>query len=340
MRKSVLLVSGLLSFPVLALDYPEVTDTAQKTALQRFIKDQPQLEADATYTMPASPPALACAVAEIDLYRVLGLQRLHPELRAEQDKQVRKLLRQSGSAASPMKESFSNIRIVPVKAQCASGKLTGDLEFLVSYDSVMAMDSIIPMGDRTVKSTTTISSHETSRIFTSAVAGTPTNASTRMTRQATTVESKFDDAAMQAMQKPNNEPTNSFLAIYISANGDMSSFTLTDLPQVSSGVFGTSVKTVRQLSSTFNVATDPDHMRMQTYIGKQLSMSGNLVGGQMHGEVVSYSENYLKKNNMRLDQQVGMENAREVTINGVDLIETRNCYQQGVPVKIMPCPAQ
>jgi hypothetical protein len=32
-----------------------------------------------------------------------------------------------------------------------------------------------------------------------------------------------------------------------------------------------------------------------------------------------------------------MENAREVKIDGVDLIETRNCYQNGVIVKTDTC---
>lgn len=255
--------------------------------------------------MPATTPALPCPVAEIDLYRILELNRLHPELRAEQDKKIRKALRLSGYAPNSFNQSYSNIRILPVKAQCASGKLDGNLEFLVSYDSVTLNNSSLSSGDRTINSTMTTSSHEETRIFTSAVAGVPSKASTRLTRRVVTSDTKYDDAAMQAEHESNNKslglnkPKRSFSAAYTGTNGEM-----------------------------------------QMYTGNQLMLSGNVVGGELHGEVIFYSDNYLKKNNLRLDQQVGMENAREVTMNGVDLIATRTCYQHGVAVKISPCPAQ
>lgn len=151
----------------------------------------------------------------------------------------------------------------------------------------------------------TISHHHESHIFASAVAGAPTKESTNLSRSVITSDTKYDDAAMQATQESNNKNLG-----------------------------------LNKPSRTFSAFYTAANGEFQMYMGNQLTMSGNIVGGQMHGEVMSYSENYLKKNNIRLDQQLGMENAREVTMNGVDLIATRTCYQQGVPVKISPCPAQ
>lgn len=124
---------------------PDVTDPRQKAVLQQFVKFQPQLESDSTYAMPATTPELPCPVAEIDLYRILGLNQLHPELRAEQEKQTRKALRLSGYASNNMSDSYSNIRVVPVKVQCVSGKLDGNLEFLVSYNKVTVINSSTPL---------------------------------------------------------------------------------------------------------------------------------------------------------------------------------------------------
>jgi hypothetical protein len=41
---------------------------------------------------------------------------------------------------------------------------------------------------------------------------------------------------------------------------------------------------------------------------------------------------------MRLDQMPGMERARLVTVNGVEMLETRNCFIEGVMTKALVCP--
>jgi hypothetical protein len=109
--------------------------------------------------------------------------------------------------------------------------------------------------------------------------------------------------------------------------------------KVLGGLFGVSVTPVPTLLTTLTLPVDEHHTRTQMYKNDSPLSTGGMKDGKQHGEQVLYMENYLKKLHLRLDQQPGMENAREVTINGVDMIEKHSCMQNGAPVKMSPCPA-
>jgi hypothetical protein len=347
MRKAILVISSLCSFSAMALDYPAVTDPWQKEMLQRFIKDQPKLESSAFFDKPATAVALPCQVPEIDLYRVLGLNTVHPVLSAELDKKVSKLMRNAGGGAYELpKKTYSNIQITPVKAQCANGKLNGELEFVVSYDELSESVTTTAHGTGTMKTTSITRMHQASRRFVTAVAGAPGETNTTFLKMTIRTEMHYDDPAMETFQRENDKKigadkeTTTLMVIYAVPKAQSASFSIMQMPVVSAGVFSPNIKYVPNLSSSFTSAIDATHSRMTSYQNKQLSLTGILRDGLMNGESVSYMDNYLKKNNLRIDQMPGMENTREVTINGVDLLEMRSCFQNNVVVKMSPCPSE
>jgi hypothetical protein len=127
------------------------------------------------------------------------------------------------------------------------------------------------------------------------------------------------------------------MVTYTDQNQRMAMFMESKDKQVSGGLFGVSVKEVPSLMVTFMMPVDAKRTRMSSYKDGRLTGISWMKDNKPHGEQVSYMDNYLKKSGMRLDQMPNMENAREVKIDGVDLIETRNCYQNGVIVKTDTC---
>lgn len=345
MRTSGILVLSLLSSSAFALEYPEPANPAAKTLVAQYIQDKPLIDSPKLFEIPNPVPAWPCNVPEIEQYKIAGLNMAHPELKVEYDKLMRKTFRESGmSAAMVPKSTFSNIQIIPLKAECANGKLAGELQLLVIYDKKDESTMKIPSGEKVINGTTVMNMHTLQRTHMTVQAGERGKAGKLFMQMTMRNETHFDDPAMEEITVKNNEklglnkPTIARTVTYSSQDGTSAYFSEMNEQQVSGGLFGVNVKTVQGLTTMITIPVDEQRQRMESYKNKQLLSTSGMKNNKQHGEQVMYMDNYLKKLNMRLDQQPNMENAREVTINGVDMIEMRTCMQNGVAAKISPCP--
>lgn len=347
MRRLAILISGLLSMSAFAADYPEPADPVAKGLMAQYIQDRPTIDSPAMFAIPGKVPAWPCDVPEIEQFKLAGLSQAHPVLREEIEKLTRKAFRDAGMSAQMMpKSTFSNIQIIPLKAQCVNGKLDGELQLLSTYDKRDESHTTTPFGSGVVNGTSVLNMHAITRAHRNFSGGELGAVSITFMEMTTQNETHYDNAQMEAsMQKSNeqlglNKPMTTRTATYLGQGGVMATFISMDEKKVSGGLFGVSVTTVPSLMSTFTLPVDARRKRSETYKNKQLISTSGMKDDKPHGEQITYMDNYLKKLNMRLDQQPGMENSREVTINGVDLIEMRTCLQNGAPVKISPCPAE
>ena len=347
MRRIAFFIGSLVSMSAIAADYPEPSDPVAKSMLAQYIQDRPMIDSPAMFALPAKAPAWPCDVPEIEQYKLAGLNQAHPALREEFEKMTRKAFRDAGMSAQMMpKTTFSNIQIIPLKAQCTNGKLDGELQLLSTYDKRDESHTSTPFGSGVVNGTTVLSMHAISRAHRILSGGEMGPASITFMEMTTQNETHYDNAQMEAsMQKSNeqlglNKPMTIRTATYVGQGGVMATFMSIDEKKVSGGLFGVSVTTVPSLTSTFTLPIDARRKRSESYKNKQLITTSGTKDDKPHGEQITYMDNYLKKLNMRLDQQPGMENSREVTINGVELIEMRTCMQNGAAVKISPCPAE
>lgn len=347
MRKSIVLMASLLSSSAFALDFPEPAYQVEKELVAQYIHDKALTESPVLFEVPNPLPDWPCNVPEVEKYKIAGLQAMHPELKGEIDKTMRKAFRNAGMSAEMLpKTSYSNIQIIPLKAQCTKGKLDGELELLVLYDKRDEMNSSIPSGESVVHGTTVISTRAMTRSHRTINAGKADIAGSAFMLMTVQNETHYDDATMESMTIKNNEqlglnkPMITRTIMYTGQDGTVAIFVAMDEKQVSGGLFGVKVKTIPSLMTIFTRTVDEHHKQMESYKNKQLIASSGMKDNKQHGEQIIYVDNYLKKLNLRIDQQPNMDNAREVTINGVDLIETHNCWQNGVQVKMSPCPGE
>lgn len=93
------------------------------------------------------------------------------------------------------------------------------------------------------------------------------------------------------------------------------------------------IKLKRQVTSMFITDLGDDRSKMVTYIGARLTGIQNTKNGKLDGDVVVYMDDFAKANKMRLDQMPGMEQAKQVVINGESLIEQRTVWRNGEQIK-------
>lgn len=334
LRTLPLTLACLLPTLAFALDYPQPPEASARAAIERYKQDRPQLESGSLFNVPNPLPSWPCAVPEIEQYRLAGLHMAHPELKADIDKAARKQLREQGMAANSMPvTTYSNVRIIPLKAQCTAGKLAGEVQLLVfSSDQTVSKTT-----DANGTSTTTIDSDNvklTQQVLNTSAADTSSRSFSKIKVK---ISSRSDNAQMDAMMKKlgqqDIEQEPSLSTTYIGAYGSVASFS--EMVVKTPGMFGG--KSTTSLNSSFTTIVDEHHAQMNTYTDAQLTMSMSTKDGVPHGEQVTYMDNFLKKSNLRMDQVPGMEGAEEVSINGVDLIVKRSCFQNGAPIKMSPC---
>ncbi|MEO8023578.1 hypothetical protein [Polaromonas sp.] len=347
-RRFLLGLAGMASFSALALDLPNPPQPEAQALVKRFQADYARIKADPNYFKPpAAPMAMPCDVPQRDLYQPLGLFLAIPEeaekIRLMSRKQLRDMGMDPEAAAMPTK--YSNIRITPIKASCKDGKLDGETEFLVQFDTLMENINNMLIGEKKVKMTMRMQSQQASRHFQVFKDGKlQVTESLVVTQQALRNETLYDDAQMaQMMEKSKvpDAPEPQVVVLYTNFQaGQTTSFTVSMAPKITGGLFGVNVNFQQQLDSQFTTGLNGPVNKMTMYKNDKFFMSSEtpMKNGTSHGEQVQVQENYLKASGMRLDQMPGMETARLVTVNGVEMLETRTCFIQGVLTKAMACP--
>jgi hypothetical protein len=343
MRSFLLIALAAISVPVFAIEYPIPEQPVAREYLERFKKDVAAFDVPGFLDVPQSAPAWPCNVPEVEQYMLAGLHMAHPELKVEGNKYARKLMREMGQSPQANNTEYKDIRIVPLRAQCEGGKLHGELEMLVYYTSVMTTSSKMMLGDKPTTSKTIITNIVKARRYLKVIQGEMVPDIKHIAEMTLLMETQHDDPRMQEQHNKQQaqaglgKPTVTKSITYSGEGGLMGSFTLMNQPKVTGGLFGVKVEQIPSITSMFMIPTDARHVRMINYQGAKLTVISHMKDQKPHGEQLIYMDNYLKKNNMRLDQQPGMENAREITMNGESMIERRNCWQDGLMVKTPTC---
>jgi hypothetical protein len=349
-RNLLLGFAAMASVGAQALEFPNPSQPEAQALVKRFQADYARIKADPNYFKPpAAPMAMPCEVPQRELYTPLGLHMAIPEEAEKMRLMSRKLLRDMGmsldAAAKPMPQ-YSNIRITPIKAACKSGKIDGEAEFLVQFDTLSEHVNDMNIGAKTVKMTMKSMTQQSNRYFLifkdgKAEEGERFHASQTSIRN----ETLYDDAQMAATMAKTKTPDAPEPQVSLNyqnhAVGRMATFTVSMAPKFSAGLFGVNTSFQQQLDSHFLSGLRGDSMqRMEMYKNDKFFMTSEtpMKNGVYHGEQVQVQENYLKASGMRLDQMPGMEKARLITVNGVEMLETRNCFIAGVLTKALTCP--
>lgn len=339
---------GFASFPALALNFPNPPQPGDQALVKRFQADFARIKADPNYFKPpAAPMAMPCEVPQRDLYTPLGLVMAIPEEAEKIRLMTRKGLRDLGmdpeTAAKPMQ--YNNIRITPLKTACKDGKLDGETEFLVQYDSLMETVNDINLGAKSVKMTMRLMSQDVSRYFLVFKDGKHQDTERyHVIQSVLRNETLYDDAQTAATMSKNkipDSPAPQVAVFYMNTPArQITSFTVSMAPKFSGGLFGVSTSFNEQLDSNFMSGLGGPVTKTLIYKDDKFSTSSEtpMKNDKYHGDQIQVMENYLKASGMRLDQMPGMERARLVTVNGVEMLETRTCFIEGVMTKVQTCP--
>lgn len=347
-RRFLLGLAGMASFGALALDLPNPPQPHAQALVKRFQADYARIKADPNYfKAPAAPMAMPCEVPQRDLYTPLGLHLAIPEeaekIRLMSRKQLRDMGMDPDTAAKPMQ--YNNIRITPIKAACKNGRIDGEAEFLVQFDTLMENVNSMLIGAKTVKMTMKMATQQSNRYFLAFKDGKAEDGE-RFHASQTSIrnETLYDDAQMAATMSKTKIPDAPEPQVSLNyqnhAVGQMATFTVSMAPKISAGLFGVNTSFQQQLDSHFMSGLRDSMHRMEMYKNDKFFMTSEtpMKNGTYHGEQVQVQENYLKASGMRLDQMPGMEKARLITVNGVEMLETRNCFINGVLTKALACP--
>ncbi len=333
------------------LVYPSPPQPEAQALVQRFQADFAKVSADPAYfTLPASAPAPGCDISKSDLYKAAGLAMALPEEAAKISKMTRKQLRDMGmdpeQAAKPTE--YSNVNVVALSVPCKNGKVDGEVETIASFDTLMSMKNTMNMGQKMVTMTMDMGASQTKRARSLFVAGELKRMVFSADRTFSRNKTTYDDPATQEMMNKHavpdaKEPSVMLMYTAPEEGGLMGMFTVATTPKFSAGLFGVTTTFERQLTSMFMsgiTGKGRSVQKMQSYTGATFTMESEqgIRDGKPNGEQIIRTENHFRKNNIRMDQVPGFENARIVSVNGVEMIEQRNCYIDGALVKTATCP--
>jgi len=341
------LAAAAFAAPTFALELPKPEDPAAQELIARTGMDVPKLEAGWQYARPA-PQQWPCEIPVADIYTAAGLyealtpEQLPPEQKAAMEqamKEVRRKARQAGTDIEVPKANFSNIVLIPIKATCAKGKLDGETEFYVSYES--SRKGKTQMFSQTTKKMEEVRTNHrdagekmVKAVFVAGKMGPDHNSFSRSTA---VIDAEFDDPVIQKYAKP-AEPV-SMRSASFAGKGTSVSFMEMPSAEFSSGFLGPNVKQVKKLQTTIMVRSEKT-MRMYSFMDADLSTKSHTNNETKTTATVMYVDNFYKKMGIKKTESAGTENQKEVVVNGKDMLESRMCIMNGGVVKIDPCPVE
>lgn len=251
--------------------------------------------------LPAQQQAWPCAIDEVQLRRLVGAVS-SAELDARGRRSQRLMYAGVGMRDSEMQTTISDVRLVPLAAQCKDGKLDGPLEFMLQSTRTMDMP--------------TASTEIRSRVrFQGVIAGgervptAPIHVATWTYGMATT----FKDAATRKLMENVKTPQ----VLTLSAN--------TSLPQDADAAWSATIietrtgASQREWMTLFTQPTGARRNEMTNYRGAALWMRQSMKNGLQHGVVQTFPF------------QVGA-GAAAVTVPG-----SLKCYEDGEEIKTTQC---
>ena len=341
-RTLALSVLALSTTSALALEFPDLKDPVERALIDKFTKDYALVNASPDfYKMPDPAPAWPCTVDDKTIYTAAALIMAHPELSKDFNKQISTSLRESGftrEQAAGAKQQYSNVRIVPIKAQCKGDKLDGDVEVLAVYDTLMETKS--------VGNTTKRSSQNMDRVLSQYKNGTRVVLQRRVAKSISKLEMHFDDPNVQAAVDKSNaaagldKPAEMVVFQYeVMQDRPLSAYFYTSIEKTfSAGLFGVNTRESEATNAAFTTTLPGDKTSMVMYKNKNV-FSSTITNKQTgYAASVTYVEDAFKKNGLDFRTAPGFENAKAIVIDGKDMIEMHGCMKDMKPIKVATCP--
>ena len=328
-----------------AYELPNLEGAEAQAALALFKADR-QLANTLSFQPPAPTP-FDCAASEDEMATVAGIPQLSEKLRGEIEKKTRKAMREQGMDPNTTQTSYRDLVIVPMGGHCADGKITNvgaEAKTFASYVSETRVNVKQVIAGKVVDATM-VNTSQAARYSHQTIKAGGMEASAIM-KMVNSSRQMYADPELQKNSDEMNEKIGGFgttkplttLMFLYNMGRTTVTFAEMDQPKVTGGLFGVNVETVKALNTTVNTPLDEHHMMMRNYQNDGLMSESYMKDGVPHGPSVMYMDNYLKKAGMKLADQLGMEDTKEVTINGRDMLVKTTCMQNGALVKATTCP--
>lgn len=250
--------------------------------------------------LPAQPQAWPCAIDELKLRRLVGAVS-----NAEQDAKTRRTTRLMYAGVnmrdSDLQTMISDVRLVPIAAQCKDGQLDGPLEFMLESTRTMDMP--------------TFTTEMRSRIRYQGVMAMGERVLAAPIQVATwtyATKSTFKDAATRKLMDSVKTPEVRSLSASMALPQDADAAHATTIIE-------THTDSQREWMTLFNQPTGPRRMEIMSYRGSTLWMRQAMKNGLQHGVVQTFPF------------QAG-SGASAITIPG-----SLKCYEDGEEIKTTQC---
>lgn len=319
-----------------APDLPEA-----QAVIERFRADYPIMSQSAYLNEPKGIE-WPVEISRDDQYRWFGLYMALPEEARKVMRGSRRMFREMGMDTSAMDNmTYSNIRIIPIAAQAADGKLTGDVEVWTSYETSMTSENTINTGRANVTMTTIMKTETVARGTYRMIEdedGLRAVPVVIARKFRSTNTSRSSDPAMQRNldRAARNAPSAWNTQVqYIADIKPLTSaaFVFLDLPEFGARAGGMP-KMSRQLMSIIMIDDNEQDSRELSYTGRHLTSVSPIRDGKRHGDQFVYMADFTRGTGMQLSQMPGMENARQIQRDGMNLIEQRTVWRDGQIVRM------
>lgn len=252
--------------------------------------------------LPAQPQAWPCAIDELKLRKLVGAVSS-----AEQDAKARRTARLAyadvGMRDSDLQTAISDVRLVPIAAQCKDGQLDGPLEFMLESAQTLDMPATTTEMRSRIRYQGVMAAGE--RVLAAPI---------QVAHWTYATKTTFKDAATRKLMDSVKTPEVRSLSASMSLPQDADAAHATTIIE-------THMDSQREWMTVFNRPTGPRRMEMTNYRGATLWKRQAMKNGLPHGVTQAFPF------------QVG-SGASAVTIPG-----SLKCYEDGEEIKTTQCTA-
>ena len=302
-----------------AFDYPELFDPTQQKFLDMYIKDSNDLYNEDLFVPLRTKQEWPCPISKNEQYR-LANQLLSKPLVQEKKPNIQNHL--DNSSLNETIIINNNVQIIPLKAKCVNGKISGDLVLRTEYDDLLDQYSKnTPNKIRFISKIHNITL-SSGTIKADALTGTAKSFSKFITQL------KIETSSDEETKKFSN-PIVSLIMNYKDNTGNEASFS-------EETGFYISGEQTQNLKSTFISVIDKNHTKKTTYKNNKLSSIESFKNGISHGDQLGYFVGMDDKISL-IEAELPNSYPKLVTINGINYLETHLCMQNGLEVDKFPC---
>lgn len=356
MRLSALFVATLAlvaSNASRALQFPTPEDPRARELLAEVGMTAAKFEGLLKFARPAAAdwpcePPLGYLYQAAGLWNALPADQLPDELRTQRkdiDKATRKMMRAMNMDASAAgNDTYSNIELIPIRAQCTDGKLDGPVEYYAKFDSVResTTEMLSTLTNKLEKNRNVMNTAAEVHIWATYKAGKLVPEGLQTVRRATmTTKMFFENPDMQKNYDKSMGAAKPIPSIYVQVNakGGHVMFMPMETAKISAGFLGPKATLETKLMTTIMLNGEGIQDSF-TYTDGPLTGKGRFNPETNTRETITYMDNFLPALGKKLSEMPNMENYREVSLGGRNMLEMRSCMVNNAMVKIDPCPVE